>query len=607
MLPATLPGGTIGVPYSQTVLATGSNGTPYAFAVTTGALPTGLTLNASTGTIQGTPTAGGTFNFTITATDTFGCIGSTAYSVTIACPNITITPSSLPNGTTGVAYNRTIQASGGTDPYTFSITGTLPTGLTMDAAGNISGTPTATGTFNFTVTATDFNGCQKSKAYTITIECAAVTLIPAAGPLADGTTGVLYSQFVTGSGGTAPYTYSVTGSLPGGLTLNTATGEISGTPNVTGTFNFTVTATDLYGCQNSGAYSITINCATVLLTPASGALPAAIGGTAYSQFVTASGGTAPYNYTISSGLLPAGLSLNSSTGEISGTPTATGSSSFDISVTDAFGCGVVQSYTLDVNCPTITLSPATLPNGVTTILYNQTVIASGGSGTITYSFTGTLPNGVTLNTATGVLNGTPTVTGTFNFTITATDALGCTGSQSYSVTIALACLFCDEFDDNTLDPNWSYVKPSWSEDGNNLVGASTKKALAVAQPVFGGCRLCSVEADMNTAGGSGNVLSLFGWYVNSKNSMELMLKEEANKIVLKQRVNGVIVKKLAAAVTIDPGTAYDVKVTFDGTQFEVFVDGVSKMTFVPVGTVPTGTVGFQSKKTTGTFGFINVQ
>src|SRR6202035_235004 len=115
--------------------ASGGTG-PYTFAVTSGSLPTGLVLS-STGAITGTPATGGTFNFTITATDTSSnCLGSRAYTVVIACPVIIVNPATLPNGTMGTPYNQIITASGGTGPYTFAVTsGSLPTGLVLSAAG----------------------------------------------------------------------------------------------------------------------------------------------------------------------------------------------------------------------------------------------------------------------------------------------------------------------------------------------------------------------------------------------------------------------------------------------------------------------------------------
>ncbi len=181
--PASLPNGTVGIPYNQTVSASGGT-SPYAFSVSSGALPTNLILNSVTGAITGTPTTAGTFEFTITATDATGCSGSREYTVTITspgCPAIILSPTTLPPGAVQQPYAQTIIASGGTSPYTFTIAaGALPTGLSLNpATGLISGAPQVSGIFNVTIRATDAAGCQGSRAYTIAILAA---LTPAGGP-----------------------------------------------------------------------------------------------------------------------------------------------------------------------------------------------------------------------------------------------------------------------------------------------------------------------------------------------------------------------------------------------------------------------------------------
>lgn len=186
VLPATLPSGAIGTAYNQTV--SGSGGTaPYTFAVTSGTLPTGLLLNASTGAITGSPLTAATFNFTITASDANGCPGSRAFTIVIAaagCSVITLSPNTLPPGVIGNPYSQTITASGGTAPYTFSvISGALPNGLTLGGNGSISGIPLTAGLFNFTVRATDNAACPGSLAYSILISAPAV--VAAGGPTLD--------------------------------------------------------------------------------------------------------------------------------------------------------------------------------------------------------------------------------------------------------------------------------------------------------------------------------------------------------------------------------------------------------------------------------------
>jgi sugar lactone lactonase YvrE len=159
--PATLPAATVGTAYSATLTASGGT-SPYTYAISAGALPGGITLTG--GVLAGTPTASGTFSFTVTATDSTpapGTVtGTVMYTLTVnpavvVVPTITITPATLTAATAGTAYSATLTASGGVSPYTYMVTsGALPAGITL-TGGVLAGTPTAIGTFNFTVAATD--------------------------------------------------------------------------------------------------------------------------------------------------------------------------------------------------------------------------------------------------------------------------------------------------------------------------------------------------------------------------------------------------------------------------------------------------------------------
>ena len=313
--PATLTNGTQNVAYSRTLTASGGTA-PYAYAVTSGAVPAGLTLSGA-GVLSGTPTANGSFNFTVTATDALAATGTRTYTLVIAAPVIAVAPNSLASGRQNVAYSRTVTASGGTAPYTYAVTaGALPAGLTLSTGGALTGTPTVNGSFSVTITATDSQGYSGSRAYTLVIAVPAIALAP--NTLPSGRQNVAYSRTITASGGTAPYTYAVTaGALPAGLTLS-AGGTLAGTPTVNGSFTFTVTATDSQGYSGSRAYTLVIAVPAIAVNPTS--LPSGRQNVAYSRTLTATGGTAPYTWTVTTGALPAGLAL-SSAGVLSGTPT----------------------------------------------------------------------------------------------------------------------------------------------------------------------------------------------------------------------------------------------------------------------------------------------
>jgi hypothetical protein len=170
LLPVSLPNGTMGLTYSQTITATGGT-TPHTFAVTSGALPNGVTL-AVGGALSGTPVVSGIINFTVTATDALDCTGSRAYTLNIInCPPITLSPEPLPGGTVGVPYpNTQLTVAGGTGPYTFLvINGSVPTGLTLTPGGLLSGTPLPAFGGNLEIQATDANGCAGTRTYNLTI------------------------------------------------------------------------------------------------------------------------------------------------------------------------------------------------------------------------------------------------------------------------------------------------------------------------------------------------------------------------------------------------------------------------------------------------------
>jgi uncharacterized protein YhjY with autotransporter beta-barrel domain len=448
--PSSLTNPTVGVAYSTSVSGSGG-ATPYTYSISAGSLPNGLSLNASTGAISGTPTAAGAFSFTVQAADKNNVTGTQAYSVTVGAPTITLSPTTLTAATVGASYNHSVTASGGTSTYSYAVTtGGLPAGLQLNSAsGAITGTPTAGGSFNFTITATDsstgtgspFKGAQ---AYSLTVNAPTITLSPST--LTAATVGASYNHSVSASGGTSTYSYSVTsGALPAGLSLNASSGAVTGTPTAGGSFNFTITARDSSTgtgpYTGSQAYSLTVNAPTITVSPST--LPAAAVAAAYNQSVSASGGTSTYSYSITSGALPAGLSL-SSAGAITGTPTAGGSFNFTVTARDSStGTGPYtgsQAYSLTVAAPTITVSPSTLPGSAVGSPYSQTVSAAGGTATYSYAVTaGALPGGVQLNASTGALTGTVTGGGTFNFTITATDSSTgtgpYTGSQSYSISM----------------------------------------------------------------------------------------------------------------------------------------------------------------------------
>ena len=177
------------------------------------------------------------------------------------------------------------------------------------------------------------------------------------------------------AGGTTPYTWSITpGNLPPGLSLDSSTGAITGTPTTAGTFDFTIQVTDKVAGTATANLSITVSAAPGVTTTW---LPDGEFGIAYSGNVTATGGTTPYAWSIASGIFPAGLSLDSSTGAISGTPTATGW--YDFTVLIAGYDGATSTEWLEIYISgALSITTASLPDGNVGVDYNQYPDSTGG-------------------------------------------------------------------------------------------------------------------------------------------------------------------------------------------------------------------------------------
>ncbi|MGN7963461.1 putative Ig domain-containing protein [Brucella sp. 22210] len=346
MATTSLPAPTRGIAYSQTLLA--SNGAPpYSFTVSTGTLPNGLTLSPS-GNLSGIVTSTGSSTFSIQVTDQAGQTATQSYSFTIIAPAFAFSPTSLPKGTGGVIYPATtVAASGGIAQYSYAVTaGALPNGLTLSPAGVISGTPSAAGTFPFTITATDTYGVTGAQAYFMTIGAPALSITPATLPSGMGSE--TYNQTFTVSGGTAPYSFAIaSGELPPGIAL-APDGQLSGRPTQAGNFTFDLKITDDLGFTEIVRFSISVSAPTIAVSPSN--LPAVVGGTAYKQVFSASGGTGPYSFAVSDGKLPSGLSLKAD-GSLSGVPDEAGAFAIVLTATDKDGFKGTANYTLSVNAP----------------------------------------------------------------------------------------------------------------------------------------------------------------------------------------------------------------------------------------------------------------
>jgi hypothetical protein len=416
---ASLPSGQVGTPYSATLAASGGT-PPYQWSVSSGALPPGLSLAAATGVISGTPTTpenAEALTVQVSDSGTPRQSGSRSLSVTINATTLRVATTSLPSGQVSTSYSTTLAASGGTAPYHWSVTsGALPPGLTLAAAtGVISGTPTTPENAEaLTVQVSDSGTPRQSSSKSLSVTINATTLRVGTTSLKAGQVGAPYSATLAASGGTPPYRWSVTsGALPPGLTLAAATGVISGTPTTAENaeaVSIQVTDSGTPRQSSSQSLSVTVNAATLRFTTTS--LPSGQVGTSYSTTLAASGGTPPYQWSVSSGALPPGLTLAAATGVISGTPTtAENAEAVSIQVSDSGTPrqSSAQSLSLTISPATLRVTTTALPSGQVGTSYSATLAASGGTPPYQWSVSsGTLPPGLSLAAATGVISGTPT-------------------------------------------------------------------------------------------------------------------------------------------------------------------------------------------------------
>ncbi|RNL56670.1 hypothetical protein D7004_01905 [Pedobacter jejuensis] len=427
----TLGNASNGFAYAKQIDAA-TGGTPgFTYALASGnSLPAGLSLS-STGLISGTPTATGDATFSIVATDTKGCTATASYTLS-AKAALTFAPGVLPNGVTGTQYPAQVipAATGGTGPYVYSAIN-LPPGLAFNATTReFTGIPTQVGNYSIPVTVTDATGISVTAIYTVKITDPLV--LPAA-TLASGITGQIYTPqtIPSATGGTGPYIYAAT-NLPPGLSFNPTTKEITGTPSSSGTFTFPVTVTDADGKTASTNYTISVT--DPLLLP-SATLAGGIAGTAYTTQVlpAATGGVGPYTYVATG--VPPGLTYDATTRAITGTPTQAGNYTISVTVTDSQGRTASNTYPLSVT-GVLSLPTASLPSGVVGSVYPTQTLPAVAGGTPPYNYIASnLPPGLSFNTATREISGTPTLGGTFVVSVTGTDANGNTVNSDYTIVV----------------------------------------------------------------------------------------------------------------------------------------------------------------------------
>jgi hypothetical protein len=348
-------------------------------------LPAGLSIAPASGTISGTPTIAGSYSVALIATDSGGAMGAAVFTWAVTSPVISPGPgpgsgsgpgpgSSQPNtisvtdpgnqsdlsGPAIAAIADQAKDSSNAATITWSATG-LPAGLSIaGATGVITGRPTAAGVFGVTLTASDGSGAQGSTSFIWTVTSAVTVANPGALSDASGTAITPQTSTATDTQPRVSFTWSATG-LPAGLSIAGATGAITGMPTAAGTYPVVLTALDSAGFTGTASFTWTIthNLSVTTIALAIGQVRAP-----YGQTVVAAGGAAPYSWSLTTGSLPRGLSLNKLTGAVTGTPSAAKSTTFTVMVTDSAGRTATRDYTLTVVAPSVRFGlMATMPNG----------------------------------------------------------------------------------------------------------------------------------------------------------------------------------------------------------------------------------------------------
>ena len=445
--PATLPGVAAGVNPNYQLTATGGSGTYSTWTVTAGSTSlagVGLSVSPS-GVLGGSSPIAGTANFTVTVTDSEGHTSAGAsLSVTVSTV-LTIQQTTLPSGNVGSSYSQNLTAVGGSGSgFTWSVTSsTLASyGLTFTNSppnATITGTPTQTGTANFTAQVTDSANHTATQLLSITID--AVISLPPANSLPAGYTKVAYTGSINGSGGSGNLTFSITSALSpsnGTLAANVSGSavNITGTPTSAATESLTVKLTDnTTGNSTSQTYTFSITApATLTLPPTNpSSLPAATLNASYTGSITATGGAGPYTWSINTTPVGSGLSLGngtliassngSATLTISGSPSSTGTvtlTSVKIVDSESPAQSATNTYTIAVNPSGGSISGQVSLNnycsgGNSSLPVTFTVKATPSSGSPTTTTTDSNGNYTFSNLAFGTYSITVSVSGASSF------------------------------------------------------------------------------------------------------------------------------------------------------------------------------------------------
>lgn len=336
-----LPDAVVGTPYSFQLEGRAGCENSYHFLFDSGRIPPNLTVTDK-GLLSGTPVEAGDFEFYVKLKDDCNSKPSEGRFTITVLRALVITTTALKPVRVGAPYSATLTASE-TDRVRWSVSqGSLPPGLALTENGSLSGTPTTAGSYTFTVKAIDA-GEKRTATQSLTLVVAAPVAVapPKIGP---GEVGVKVNTKPEVTGGAAPFAWSVArGALPAGVSLDPATGAVSGTPGVAGSFAVTLGVADATGSSATVDLTFTIAPRLVITTER---LAARVGHR-YRAPLAHRGGVGRLRWKFG-GTPPRDLRLNPTTGVLTGTPRSVGHRRLTITATDALGVKATRTLVLDV-------------------------------------------------------------------------------------------------------------------------------------------------------------------------------------------------------------------------------------------------------------------